>query len=129
MAYKLVEATSLREGNYAIIEDSPCLVRRVDISKTGKHGASKVRLEAVGIIDGKKRVVVMPGHERVGIPLVEKKRGQILSISNGVASVMDLDTFESFDMKISDDIGEGLNEGDTIEYWDVDGVKIVKRRV
>ncbi|MEM4647828.1 MAG: translation initiation factor IF-5A [Candidatus Pacearchaeota archaeon] len=129
MVYKFVEATSLKEGNYLIIDDAPCVLKRIDISKTGKHGASKVRIEAIGIIDGKKRIAVMPGHEKVGVPLIEKKRGQILSIFEKKANVMDLDSFETFDMIIDEEALGKISEGDNVEYWDVEGVKIVKRRI
>lgn len=129
MVYKLVEATSLKEGSYAIIEGAPCVVKRVDISKTGKHGASKVRVEAIGLVDGKKRVAVMPGHERVGVPLIEKKKVQILSISEKKANVMDLETFETFDVNIDEEAIEQVSEGDTAECWDIEGVKIIKRKL
>ncbi|MEM1577737.1 MAG: translation initiation factor IF-5A [Candidatus Pacearchaeota archaeon] len=129
MVYKFVEATSLKEGNYLIIDDAPCVLKRIDISKTGKHGASKVRIEAIGIIDGKKRIAVMPGHEKVGVPLIEKKRGQVLSIFEKKANVMDLDSFETFDMIIDEEALGKISEGDNVEYWDVEGVKIVKRRI
>jgi len=129
MVYKLVEATSLKEGNYAIIEDAPCIVKRVDISKTGKHGASKVRVEAIGLIDGKKRIAVMPGHERIGVPLIIKKRAQILAIKNDQADVMDLETFETFTTSIDEDVKGEVREGDNVEYWDIEGIKIIKRKV
>ena len=74
-------------GKYTniIVENAPCTARGNDISKTGKHGASKCRIECIGIIDGKKRIVAVPGHERFEVPLVEKKRGQILSVSDMTA--------------------------------------------
>ena len=55
-------------------------MRSIRIKKTGKHGASKVRIEAIGILDDKKRVIVKPGHEKIEIPLIEKKKGQILNL-------------------------------------------------
>ncbi len=128
MVYKLVEATSLKEGNYAIIEDAPCIVKRVDISKTGKHGASKVRIEAIGLIDGKKRIVVMPGHERVGVPLIIKKRAQLLAIKNDKADIMDTETFETFTVAIDEEVRNEIKEGDNVEYWDIEGVKIIKKK-
>lgn len=73
MPVKIVYVTELREGSYAIIENAPCVVKSIEISKTGKHGHAKARIEAVGIVDNKKRVLVKPGHERVDVPLVEKK--------------------------------------------------------
>ncbi len=129
MVYKLVEATSLKEGNYAIIDGAPCVVKKIDISKTGKHGASKVRIEAIGLIDGKKRIAIMPGHERIEVPMIIKKRGQLLSFQEEKIIVMDLETFETFDVQIDQDIKGSIAEGDTVEYWDIEGIKIIKRKL
>ncbi len=64
MGYKLIDATEVRDGTSFIIDGEPCTATKVDISKSGKHGASKVRIEAVGIVDGKKRIVAKPGSAR-----------------------------------------------------------------
>jgi len=126
MPLKLVEATELRPGSYVIIDDVACVVKSIDISKTGKHGASKARIEAIGIIDDKKRVIVKPGHERMAVPLIEKKRAQVLSF-NEKANIMDTESFETFDVAISPDVKEKIKEGCQVEYWNIEGAKIIKR--
>jgi len=126
MVYKLINATEAKIGTNIIIEGAPCSVRSQDISKTGKHGASKVRIEAIGLLDDKKRVIAIPGHERFEVPLIEKKKGQVLSVGDN-ASVMDLDSFETIDIQISSDLREQIKEEAQVEYWIIDGVKIIKR--
>lgn len=127
MAYKLTNAHDVKEGNAIIIDGAPCIVKGNDISKSGKHGASKCRIEAVGILDDKKRIVAVPGHERFEVPLIEKKKGQVLSVTGDKASVMDADSFETFDIAIGEEIKNEVQEGKQVEYWEVDGVKILKR--
>jgi len=131
MALKVVNATELRPGSSVTIEGVACTVKSIDVSKTGKHGASKVRMEAIGLIDGKKRVVAVPGHERFEVPLVEKKKGQVLSVFPGgeKANIMDSDTFETFDINVAEDIRDSVKEGIQVEYWDVEGQKIIKRAI
>lgn len=126
MPSKIVYVTELRPGSYAMIDNTPCVVKSIDISKTGKHGHAKARIEAIGLIDSKKRVLVKPGHERVEVPLIEKKRGQILSI-NEKASIMDLENYETIEVAISLELRESLKEGAQIEYWNIEGQKIIKR--
>lgn len=125
---KAVYATDLKPGTFVILEQEPCTVKSIDISKTGKHGASKCRIEAIGIFDGKKRIAVMPGSERLEIPVIEKKRAQILSVNKekNIASVMDLETFETFDIAIEQ--GLSIEERDTVEYWQFGNKKIIKRK-
>lgn len=127
MAYKLIDAHGVKEGTAIIVDGAPCIAKGNDISKTGKHGASKCRIECIGVIDGKKRIVAVPGHERFEVPLIEKKRCQILSISGNTATVMDVESFESFDLVISEEIKQEIAEGKQAEYWVIDGIKVLKR--
>lgn len=127
MAFKLINATEAKEGTNIVIDGAPCTVKNIDISKTGKHGASKCRIGAVGILDDKKRIIAVPGHERLEVPMIEKRRGQILSISGSTASIMDSESFENFDVPISEEIKNEMQEGRQAEYWIVDGVKVIKR--
>ena len=128
MAFKLIGATEAKAGVCIIIENSPCIVRSQEISKTGKHGHAKVRIEANGILDGKKRILVIPGADRLEVPMIKKLRGQVLSIQNNKANIMDLESFETLDVAIDDELISALNEGDNVEYWDIEGIKIIKRK-
>ena len=100
---KLVSVGTLKKGDTIIIDDAPCKITDTATSRPGKHGHAKVNLTAVGILDGKKRQLVMPGHDRVEAPIIEKKSAQILSISGNNANVMDMETYETFDMEIPEE--------------------------
>jgi len=127
MAYKIIEGTAAKVGTTIIIDGEPCTVKKMDVSKTGKHGHAKVRIEAVGIIDGKKRVIARPGHERFEVPLIEKKKAQVLSVSENNVNVMDLESYETFDIA-NPNFDDPLKEEDKIEYWEIDGKKVIKRK-
>ena len=98
MVLKIISATEAKAGANILVDGVPCTVRSMDVSKTGKHGHSKCRFEAIGMISGQKKVFVMPGHERIEVPLVEKKKGQILSKLDGKVSLMDLESFETIEV-------------------------------
>jgi translation initiation factor 5A len=129
MAFKLINAVEARPGVAILVDDTPCIVKSNDISKTGKHGHAKCRIEAVSVIDGKKKVFVISGHERLECPMINKRKGQILSISGENASVMDLESYETIDFSIPKDLKENLKDGDQVEYWDVEGTKVIKRKI
>jgi translation initiation factor 5A len=132
MALKLITAHEARTGATILVEGNACIVRTNDVSKTGKHGASKCRIEAIGVIDGKKRVVAVPGSERFEVPLIEKKKAQVLSInSNGdMANVMDLESFETLDLPIMEEARGTFNAEDQVEYMIVDEkLKVIKRKL
>jgi translation initiation factor 5A len=128
MVLKIIDATEMRVGTNIIVEGAPYVVKSIDISKTGKHGHSKARVEAVGIISGQKKVFVAPGHDKFDVPFVDKRKAQVLSVGDQV-NVMDLENFESFDVPCSEEIKGTLEENSNVEYWNVEGEKIVKRKI
>ena len=128
MAHKIINATDVRNGTVIIINGEPCTVKKYDVSKTGKHGHAKVRIEAVGVTDGKKRVIARPGHERFEVPLILKKKAQVLSVGDKI-NVMDLESYETFDLPKPTDIEEEIKPEDQVEYWDIEGNKIIKRKL
>ncbi len=128
MVFKLISASDARPGTAINVDGVPCIVRTNDISKTGKHGHAKCRIEAISVIDGKKKVFACGGHDRLEIPMINKNRGQVLSILEDKASVMDLESYETLDLAIPEDMKEDLKDGDQVEYWDVEGAKVIKRK-
>jgi len=127
MAHKIVDAGTLKVGSYILIEGDAYIIRSLDVSKTGKHGHAKVRFEAISVLDGKKKVMVVPGHERFEVPMIEKNKAQVLSIAGDKANLMDLESFENFELAIPEDVKEQVVEGGNIEYWNVEGQKFIKR--
>jgi len=124
---RLINATEARPGTTIMVDGNACTVRSNDISKTGKHGASKCRMEAIEIFSGKKKIVAVPGHERFEVPMIEKKRAQVLTISDSTASVMDLESYETLDLPFMEEIKDELAPEKQVEYWDIEGKKVIMR--
>ena len=128
MVLKIINATEAKVGTNILVDGEPCTIKKIDISKTGKHGHAKCRIEAAGIVSEQKKVFVIPGHDRLEVPNVDKRRGQVLSVGEKI-SIMDLENFETLDLPCSDEVKAELEENSNVEYWDIEGEKIVKRRV
>ena len=126
MVLKIINATEAKPGTNIIIDGEPYTVKKVDISKTGKHGAAKCRIEAQAIIGEQKKIIAVPGHERFDVPMVDKRKGQVLSIADK-ASIMDLESFETIEIAFDEEIKKDIKENATVEYWDIEGRKIIKR--
>ena len=124
---KLTSVGSLKKGNYVVIDGIACTVVDTQTSRPGKHGHAKVRLSAVGLIDGKKRVIVMPGHDNIEVPIIDKKSAQVLSISGDMANVMDSETYETFDIKIPEELKGQVKEGSNVLYWIILNDKVIKQ--
>ena len=127
MTVKLISVGSLQVGRYVVLEGAACKVTSMQVSRPGKHGHAKVRLEAVGIIDDKKRVTVMPGHDNIETPIIEKKTAQVLSITGDNANVMDSESYETFDLKIPEELKGEVVEGCSVLYWTILSDKVMKQ--
>lgn len=128
MVLKIINATEARVGTHILIDGKPFTVKKIDISKTGKHGHSKARIEATGILSPGKKVFVIPGHDRLEVPMINKKKGQVLSIGDKV-SIMDLESFETLEPSCPEDIKSQLEENGNVEYWDIEGSLLIKRKL
>ncbi len=126
---KPVDLGSVKEGSYILIDGEPCRIVEYDKSKPGKHGAAKARVVGIGVFDSVKRSLVSPVSANVEVPLIEKKTGQVVSMSSNNVQLMDLETFETFDVALPTDeeIKSKLVSGAEVEYWSVLGrTKIVR---
>lgn len=127
MATKSVGVNTLKTGSYLVMEGAACRVHSIQTSRPGKHGHAKMRIEGVGIIDGKKRIIVLPGHDHVEVPVIEKKTAQVLSVQGNVANVMDAETYETFDLKVPEELKADCQPGTNVLYWVVLDDKIMKQ--
>jgi len=119
MAREQKQVRELQEGSYVMMDGSPCKINSYSTAKPGKHGSAKARIEGKGVFDAKKRSLSQPVDAKVWVPIVERKGGQVVSVSGDDAQIMDLDTYETFTMRVPE--GESLSPDDEIEYLEYEG--------
>jgi translation initiation factor 5A len=119
---------SLKVGSYIVIDAEPCRIVSYDHSKPGKHGSAKARVAAISVFDGSKHTLVSPVSAGVEVPLIDKRNGQIISISGKILQIMDLETFEVFETSaVEQDIIDKVRQGGEVEYWKVlDRIKVTR---
>jgi translation initiation factor 5A len=110
------EVRTLKEGRYVIIDDEPCVIKSLSHSKPGKHGSAKARVDAIGIFDNQKRSIISPVTQKIYVPLVERKNGQVLSISNNNAQIMDMSDYSTIELPIPDEYKNVVEVGKDIQY-------------
>lgn len=114
MAREQREVRDLQEGAYVMMEETPCKIDSYSTAKPGKHGSAKARVEGRGVFDGKKRNFSEPVDAKIWVPIIERKQGQVVSVDGDDAQIMDLETYQTFTMRVPDD--ESLSPDDEIEY-------------
>ena len=118
---------SLKKGNYVILDGIACTVKDIQTSRPGKHGHAKCRVEAVAMIGDQKKIILAPAHDRIDVPIITKHSAQVLSINKDLANVMDMESYESFDLKIPSELKSTVSEGKEIVYWKILGEKVMKQ--
>ena len=125
MSWVQAEVRELKEGRYILIDEEPCKIISISISKPGKHGEAKSRIDAVGLFDGKTRSVVHPVKHKIGVPLIDKRQAQVLAIHGDVIQLMDMTTYENFELPVDPDVKDTIKEGQEVMYI----VALEKRKI
>ena len=124
---KFTNVGSLKPGSYVLIDGFPCQVRASDKSKPGKHGSAKARIVAFDVFGGQKRGLLKPTSADAEVPIMLKGTAQVVAVMGELLQVMDLTSYETFDVKKPDI--QGLASGVEVEYvrWG-DQVKVLRRK-
>ncbi len=64
----MIEIQELKKGDVFILDNETYKINEIEVSKVGKHGRAKVRLEVVNIKTNEEKVMI-----RVSTEKVEKK--------------------------------------------------------
>jgi translation initiation factor 5A len=122
-----VDISELKENGFILIDDMPCRIEKVTSSTSGKHGARKFRVDAIGLFDNRRRSLVKPSGESVDVPIVEKKRAQVLALlgANRV-QLMDTQDFSVFELEIPEEKRGKISAGSEVDYFETMGIKTLK---
>jgi len=121
----MAEVRTLKVGKYIIVDDEPCKILNITTSKPGKHGEAKARIDAMGLFDNQKRSIVHPVKHKVGVPMIDKRTAQVLSIAGSTAQLMDMATYETFELPLPEDMT--LEPGKEIQYMEALGRRKITR--
>ncbi len=117
----------LKVGKYVMVEGEPCRVVSLDKSKPGKHGAAKINVVAMSLFTNNKKTLMKSSDADVEVPIIERKRAQVVSIAGATAQLMDTESFEVFEVELPEEMRSGLESGKEIEYMLVLGRKLLLR--
>ncbi len=118
---------ALKVGKYVIIDDHPCRIVSVDKSKPGKHGAAKVSAVAISLFDDSKHSLMKSSDADCEVPIIERRRAQIVNADGSTATLMDGESYETFDVQIPDEMRSDVEVGKEIQYMEVMGKKLLLR--
>ncbi len=111
-----------------LIDEEPCRILSIQMSKPGKHGEAKARIDAVGLFDERKRSVVFPVTHKVQVPMIGKRSAQVLSFTASEVQLMDLENYETFVLPLEADLQGQLSPGAEVQYLDAMGKRRIMRK-
>ncbi|MFN4046600.1 MAG: translation initiation factor IF-5A [Acidilobaceae archaeon] len=121
---------NLKIGSFIIIDGEPCRIVEISKAKTGKHGSAKANVVAVGLFSKNKKTLVAPVDTQVEVPIIDKRVGQIIADMGNKFQVMDMETYDTFEIEkssVEEDILDKLGPGMEVEYWIVMDKRIIVR--
>ncbi|ASI13425.1 translation initiation factor aIF5A [Candidatus Mancarchaeum acidiphilum] len=116
-------------GRYIIIDGVPCKVVDIETSSPGKHGSAKMRVTAMGIFDGSKKTLLKPSDADADVPVIKKKKAQVVSISGNSAQIMDSETYEVYDLPIPEELDGKVVAGSEVEILEAMGKRAISKTV
>lgn len=116
---KYVSISKIKEGNFVVIDGEPSKVVSISKSKPGKHGSAKARIVAIGLFDGVKRSIVRPVSDKIPVPIINKREGQVINVSGDTVELMDVETYEILEVSMPEDenLRKKIEPGVHVEYW------------
>ena len=127
MSWTMQQVRELKVNRYIVIDDEPCKIIELTTSKPGKHGEAKARIVAIGIFSGAKKSMVSPVTHKVQVPMIEKRTAQVVSIQGTEAQLMDMETYEMFNIDIPEEFRDKIEAGQEVSYQDAMGRRQITR--
>jgi len=127
MSWVQQEIRELKVNRYVLVDEEPCRILSIQTSKPGKHGEAKARLEVMGLFDGQRRSIVHPVTHKVRVPVIDKRKGQVLSVQGTQAQLMDLQTYDTFEISIPEDMKAEVQPGGEVLYMEAMGRRQITR--
>src|SRR3989344_241194 len=95
---KFAGANELKVGSYVLVEGEPCQIKGIEKSKPGKHGAAKIRANAMGLFRDTKKTLMKPSDAEIEVPIIDKGTAQVVAVMGTTIQIMDVSTYETFDV-------------------------------
>ncbi len=127
MSKKVVEVKTLKVGKYVILDGEASKIESIQTSSPGNHGAAKARVEAVGIFDNQKRSLVKPVDAKCDVPMIDKRVAQVLALMGKEVQLMDIESYETFELPIPDELKDDIVEGAEVDYIEALGKQKIMR--
>ena len=124
---RMTEVEKLKEGCFIMIDDEPCRIVSFSTSPAGKYGHENAKIKAIGLFDSQRRYIIRPTSAKIEVPIIERGIARVLAIVANNAQLMNLTTYETFELPVSVNLRGDVREGDMVEYIQALGRRKIER--
>ncbi len=124
---QFASAKDIKVGRFILIDGVACKVVDIETSSPGKHGSAKMRITAIGIFDGQKKVLLKPSGGDVEVPVITKRKAQVVSVTDANVQLMDAETYEMYEIPIPEELRGKVIAGGEVEVMEAMGRKALSR--
>ena len=86
-----------------------------------------MRITAIGIFDGQKKVLLKPSGGDVEVPVITKRKAQVVSVTDANVQLMDAETYEMYEIPIPEELRGKVIAGGEVEVMEAMGRKALSR--
>lgn len=113
----MIEAKKISKGTYIEYEDKPYYVHKAQSMVVSRHSHTRVKLDLISVLDRDKRSITVAPHDKLKDIEIIRRHGQFITHSGkNLGQIMSMDTYETFDAEIPDEIASQISEGDEVTY-------------
>ncbi len=106
----------LQEGNFIMMDNEPCRIVGYSATSPDKRGGVKTKISAIGLFDLQKHSCASLPGDKIEVPTIKRGHANVLAIVANKAQLMDLATYETFELPIPMNLRGEVREGGEIEY-------------
>jgi translation initiation factor 5A len=118
----MATAEDLKKGECIIINNGIYKITRKEVVAVGTHSHSKTKIYVVPIEGGGEKNYIYNHQDKVEIPEIENRVGQIISIGENSLQVMDTKTYETLEVLSNQEILDKAEEGKILFFFTYQGV-------
>ena len=116
------EAKDIKVGEWIIFNREPYKLKRKEIVTAGTHMHSMLKFIMTGLFSTGEKSTGYSHHDRLYIPDLEFKTGQVIALFEKKCQIMDVRSYEVIDAEILE--GQ-VKEGDNVSFVTYNGKNII----
>ncbi|MFC1741347.1 hypothetical protein ACFL3V_02325 [Nanoarchaeota archaeon] len=117
----MVSADELKKGMFILMNSNIFRITRKEVVVCGTHSHSKTKIFCQPLLGGGERNFLFAHKDKVDVPDVDNRIGQVIAVGDATITVMDKSTYETLDINADHSIISEVQEGHEVFFFTYQG--------